>query len=133
MGISAVKGLGKIWSDEDATTGEKILSTATSLMMILPLITGAFKLLTIAKNANTIATLANTKGTLKQTAAETSNIAVKGLAKAATLGLATAEALLNAIREHGVVAGLIIGAAAVAAIGTYAALTYSAEEEAKAL
>jgi hypothetical protein len=38
MGINAIKSMGSIWSDEDASIGEKILATATSLSMVLPLI-----------------------------------------------------------------------------------------------
>lgn len=40
--IQAIQGLGDIWSDEDLSNGEKILSTITTLGFILPSIMSAF-------------------------------------------------------------------------------------------
>lgn len=39
MAINALKNIGRIWSDDDISTGEKLLQTFMSLGMILPVIT----------------------------------------------------------------------------------------------
>ena len=39
MALSAIKNLGSIWSDEDASAGEKLIATMTALSSILPVIT----------------------------------------------------------------------------------------------
>ena len=43
MALSTLKGLGDIWSDQDMSTGEKILTTITSLSMVLPMLASGFK------------------------------------------------------------------------------------------
>jgi hypothetical protein len=40
--INAIKNLGSIWADDEATTGEKILSTITTIAVVLPTLTSAF-------------------------------------------------------------------------------------------
>ena len=49
--IMSIKSLGQIWSDDDATTGEKILTTMTTLGMVIPMLTRAFDAENIAKLA----------------------------------------------------------------------------------
>lgn len=47
--INAIKNLGSIWSDSDTTTGEKILSTITTLAVAIPTLTSAFNKQNLAK------------------------------------------------------------------------------------
>lgn len=54
MGIQGIQSLGSIWMDEDATIGEKIIHTMTSLAMILPAITALQELYTKAKGEDGI-------------------------------------------------------------------------------
>lgn len=49
--IMSIKSLGQIWSDDDATIGEKILTTMTTLGMVIPMLTNAFGAENIAKLA----------------------------------------------------------------------------------
>ena len=42
MALSSLQGLESIWSNEDMSVGEKLISTITSLSMILPMLTSAF-------------------------------------------------------------------------------------------
>ena len=51
MAIQSIQSLGNIWADEDATVGEKILTTMTTLGMVVPMLTSAFSAQNIAKLA----------------------------------------------------------------------------------
>ena len=43
MALSSIKSLGSIWSNEDISLGDKLISTMTSLGIIVPSLTNAFK------------------------------------------------------------------------------------------
>ena len=96
MALNAIKNLGNIWSNEDASTGEKIIQTLTAMGMLLPAInsllseqnirwmknTGQMALNALTKKAATTATAENT-------GAEAASIPVKyasGTAGWAALG-----------------------------------------------
>ena len=49
MALSSIKSLGSIWSNEDVSLGDKIISTMTSLGIIVPSLTAAFKAENIEK------------------------------------------------------------------------------------
>lgn len=49
MGISMVKGLGSIWSNDDISTGEKVLSTITTLGMAIHTLTRGLSALNASK------------------------------------------------------------------------------------
>ncbi len=51
MAIQSIKSLGNIWADDDATIGEKILTTMTTLGMVIPTLTNAFSQQNLAKLA----------------------------------------------------------------------------------
>lgn len=75
---NAVASIGSIWSDEDATTGEKIMSTIMTMSTLLPAVVGTFEALdkVMAKNNATkaksaIADAAVTAGTAGVTAGKT--------------------------------------------------------------
>ena len=42
MAINNIKGLKDIWTNEDLSTGEKVLSTLSSMAMVVPMLTNAF-------------------------------------------------------------------------------------------
>ena len=132
MGLNALKGIANIWTDESLSAGEKMLSTLMSMTTVLPIVTSLTKLLSVEENKNTVAKIAGIIATNKQKVAEEKNIITKGLLTLATWGLAAAQAVLNAIQNYGAVIGIAVGAAAVGAIITMAALTSSSKERAKA-
>ena len=49
---SALIGLGSIWSDEDLSTGEKVLTTVTTLGMIIPMVAEAYSGVNLEKIKN---------------------------------------------------------------------------------
>jgi uncharacterized membrane protein YcjF (UPF0283 family) len=46
MGIQMLKGLGDIWTNEDMSTAEKVLSTLTTVGMVLPMLISSYRSLT---------------------------------------------------------------------------------------
>lgn len=131
QGYAAVMGVkGAIDQITDAmkngASGSEMFSTVlSSLIMVMPAVIALSKALAAAKDKEALATLRQTIATQKAAAAEGGKTIV-------TWGLAAAEAVLKAIQEHGVIVGLAVGAAAVAAIATYAALTSQTKELTKA-
>lgn len=126
MGINALKSLGSIWSDEDATTGEKIVATMMSLSMVLPMVGKVLKsnLLTKTKDL-AISKLKEVQDKKEVTLTKT---------KTALIWLeAMAESVKNAIKQYGVMIGLVVGAAALVAIGTMIASTAAIKDETNAL
>lgn len=55
MAFQAVKNLGRVFSDEDMSAGDRLIAIFTSLSMILPLVGNATKTLTAALKAQNIA------------------------------------------------------------------------------
>lgn len=49
MAFSALKGMIDVWNDDDLSVGEKLLSTLTSLTIVIPSLTAAYKALAISK------------------------------------------------------------------------------------
>lgn len=132
MGLNALKGIANIWTDESLSGGEKMLSTLMAMTTVLPLVTTLTKLLSAEESKNTLVKIANILASNRQKVADEKNIVVKGLLTLATWGLAAAQAVLNAIQNYGAVIGIAVGAVAVGAIITMAALTSSSKKRAKA-
>ena len=111
MAINAMKSIGNIWSDDDASVGEKIVQTMMSLGMIIPTVVAGYHALAGSK---LLAAIASKKS--KQ--ADTEETVEKGVNTTATWANTTAE-----IANQSAKAG--IGAPAVAAliIGTIVAIT----------
>lgn len=70
MGIQALKSLGEIWSDEDLSTGEKLVQTMMSLSMIIPVVTMVLQNQTLAKMGSAIGDKALAIGTALVTKAK---------------------------------------------------------------
>jgi hypothetical protein len=49
MAFNTMKGLSDVWSNEDMSIGEKMLSTITSLAMVLPMVTSAMQAENVAR------------------------------------------------------------------------------------
>lgn len=89
MAITTLKGLGNIWTDEDLSVGEKLLSTLTSLGMIIPMLITSYQGLAatqITVNANSLA------ATILNSGLATSLFGVKVAEDAAAVGALTLEA-----------------------------------------
>lgn len=118
MALSSIKNLGSIWSDEDASIGDKLIATMTSLSMILPLVS-------VAEQAYT-----TILGKEKAEQAATNllhaiGIGVKTGEAAATEGAAAAQWSLNAAmmaNPIGAVIALVV--ALVAVLGGLAFILY---------
>ena len=109
MGIKAIKSLGQIWSDEDTSTGEKLLSTMMSMSMILPMLTS----LKLKDNVISLA-----KGILvKKEIANTGATVVAKTAETAARGANTTAAKIEAMTIGSAMAVIIPYIAAIAAIG----------------
>jgi len=114
--LNNVKNLGKIWSNEDLTTGEKIFQTITSVTMVISnlipavsmLNTGFTKLIAVKKMANNTAV----QGAAAESAHAGALTAVGVAAHAAKQGV---QALGAAIAANPLGAFLTVLAAAVAA------------------
>lgn len=126
MGLNAIKSIGSIWSNEEASTGEKIISTMMSMSMILPMLSKATTLLTSKK----VKDLAISK---LQEAQSKKEGALSKLEVAWTYAKAAAQAVLNAIKKYGVVVGLAVAAAAVAVIASLASETAATNNQTQAL
>ena len=70
MAMNNLKGLKDIWTDEDKSIGDKILATMTSLAMVVPMVTMAFKDQAATKVILNIAKLAGAKITVAEATAE---------------------------------------------------------------
>lgn len=84
MALSAFQSLGRVFTDEDMTTGERLIAIFTSLSMILPLVGSATNLLTTSLSAQVAAEeiLKVVQG--EKNASEIKNIVLRRLAVAAT-------------------------------------------------
>ena len=77
MALNAIKSIGSIWSNEDISTGEKLLQTMMSLSMILPIVTTLLNKEKIMQLSAAAARLLGMKFTVKETAAEAGSIPIK--------------------------------------------------------
>lgn len=73
--FAALQSIGSIWSNEDATLGEKILSTLMSFSILVPSVTSMYEAFNVVLTRNTVAQAANTTGTTANTAAVAANAA----------------------------------------------------------
>ena len=87
MAINGLKNIGNIWSNEDLSTGEKLLQTMTSLSMILPVITMFTNKQRLAEISLAAAKLLHIGGSSGVTAAEWAEAAAKEGSAAATWSL----------------------------------------------
>lgn len=82
MAITAVQQLGSIWSNDDLTTGQKIIQSLSSMAMLIPTVISLAKILRVEKLAQII-----TNKALKKSEKEVGDEAVKsGLKAQAALG-----------------------------------------------
>lgn len=77
MALNAIKSIGSIWSNEDISTGEKLLQTMMSLSMILPIVTTLLNKEKIMQLSAAAARLLGIEFTVKETAAEAGSIPIK--------------------------------------------------------
>ena len=96
--INGLKNLGNIWSDDDLTTGEKIVQTMSALAMILPTITTLLRADNVVWLKNIAAKVADATATSASTVATGMHTMAVKAATAANAGfLATLLPLLAAI------------------------------------
>ena len=117
-GINALKGLGDIWSNEDLTYGEKILSTITTLASIIPIMVSSYQAWNAVK-------LSGIKNDIAQAAINLKLISQEGIKtgqQAVQNGLLTKEIALEVIKRNLNIHKLAITLALVAAIGALIAV-----------
>ena len=117
-GINALKGLGDIWSNEDLTYGEKILSTITTLASIIPIMISSYQAWNAVK-------LSGIKNDIAQAAINLKLISQEGIKtgqQAVQNGLLTKEIALEVIKRNLNIHKLAITLALVAAIGALIAV-----------
>lgn len=136
MAVSTLQGLGSIWKDEDASLGEKMLNTFTSLAMALPMVTSAFSASQRAKMKEGLLDLGLIAGKKKLAQSNLENAesmavdagatevdaATKGGDTVATGTLTVAQALLNIVTN----AYFIAIVAIIAVLGIFIALIVKA-------
>ena len=77
MALNAIKSIGSIWSNDDISTGEKLLQTMMSLSMILPIVTTLLNKEKIMQLSGAAARLMGIKSITGETAAEAGSIPIK--------------------------------------------------------
>ena len=128
MGFNAIKGLKDIWSNEDLSAGEKVLSTLMNLSTLLPLVGQGIDFISTsikirryqqaAANVIDEAELANIRERIGLTAQETTGLWAKAVAWAAA---------------HPILAATIGVAAVAAVIGLMVAMSNTDKEHTKVL
>lgn len=126
MALNAIKSIGSIWSNEDISTGEKLLQTMMSLSMILPIVTTLLNKEKIMQLSAAAARLLGMEFTVKETAAEAGSIPVK--MASGTAGYFALGPLLIFV---GIATGAILLIVGITA--ALKALTNAESDEAKAL
>lgn len=126
MALNAIKSIGNIWSNDDISTGEKLLQTMMSLSMILPIVTTLLNKEKIMQLSAAAARLLGMKFTVENTAAEAGSIPVK--IASGTAGYFALGPLLIFV---GIAAGAILLIVGITA--ALKALTNAESDEAKAL
>ena len=84
MAINAFKSLGSIWSNEDASLGDKIVQTMMSFGMVIPMVTSAFKAQNVQKLLSITITKAENGVTVKSTGGKIANAIATWAQKHAT-------------------------------------------------
>jgi len=118
MAMNNLKGLKDIWTDEDKSIGDKILATMTSLAMVVPMVTMAFKDQAATKVILNIAKLAGAKITVAEATAEevAAGAAAKKVVVEATetsgIIAKTAATIAQTAANYGMIAsiGILMGA-----------------------
>ena len=77
MGINAAISIGRIWSNDDISVGEKLVQTMMSLSMILPIVTTLLNKEKIMQLSGAAARLLGIKSIVGETAAEAGSIPIK--------------------------------------------------------
>ena len=70
MAFTSLKGLFDTWNNEDATFGEKLIATFTTLGMVIPIVTTAFKAQNLAQMATMSSAIASALGVTTLSSAE---------------------------------------------------------------
>lgn len=117
--VNSIKGLADVWSDEDLSYGEKILSTFTSLGMVLSTLVTTysnFNKVKLLGFKNDIASLAIKQGLISAEVAENGAQAVENGLLTTQIAL---KAILNALdlKKIAIYAALALAVGAVVAIG----------------
>lgn len=133
IAINAIQSLGRVFSDEDMTAGERLTTILTSLTMLLPAISGGLQLYTSMLNVNTAAKVLNITAEEAQTlskgkllAANLKNIAVT--VKDTTVTIANAAAKLAI--QHPAILAVTAAIVAATAVIYLAVEAYHADAEA---
>ena len=123
--LLSIKGLSDIWTNEDLTTGEKVLRTLTTLGMILPMLTRLFD----AQNLAKLAALKIDKQQIKTTIAKIAGLNAETVAnKGLTAALWSKVAAYMAAHWWVLAIIAVMGIA----VGVIVAVTNAYNEEAKA-
>ena len=111
MALSMLKGLKDIWTNEDLSTGEKLLSTLTTLGMVIPMLITSYQALNVSQltvNASSLAATILNSGLIA------SLFGVKAAEDAATTGALTFEAAISPLII--LVGALVIGLVALVGV-----------------
>ena len=129
MVLQSIRGLGEIWSDKDASTGEKLLKTFETLAMVVPMVIAGYSGMVKAAGKLTTVTVgemlakkASTKATAEDAIASGADATAKTGEAAATEGATLAQWALNAAMEANPIV-LIITALALLVAGIAAFIT----------
>ena len=109
MAINTLKNIGSIWSDDDLSTGEKILQTMTAFGTLIPTLVSLYKLFTAEEDKNAFVALKNAAAHIFSTGAKVGETV-------ATEGATAAQWSLNAAMLANPVGAFIIAITALVAI-----------------
>lgn len=137
MVLQGIRGLGEIWSDKDASTGERLLKTFETLTMVVPMaiagysgmVKAAGKLTTVTVG-EMLAKKASTKATAENAIASGADATAKTSETGATEGATVAQLAWNAAMKANPIV-LIISALAllVAGIATFITIAGNAAKK----
>ena len=125
MAIQAIQSLGNIWSDEDASLGDKILQTMMTLGMVIPMVTSAFSAKNVQQMLGITITAADNVVTVTSTGGKLANAIATWAQKHATDAL-NASMLVSL----GYFALILVAVAAVIAIVVLLVNAFQAEKTA---
>lgn len=136
MALQAVRNLGRVFSDEDMSAGDRLIAIFTSLSMILPLVGNATKDLTAALKAQNIASTVAAVLAKEKKLSDIDNIVLRTIVAniikkqtAATNGQTAAlgaEAIAQTVVNSSLLAFLGYAALAVVAVAAIGAAIYAA-------
>lgn len=114
MGISAIQGLGDIFTNEDMSAAEKFTATLMSLSMVLPAVASAMSVVTAVRNLDVGASLRQIATSRLNVEANTME-GMSNLAVAKMIAVKTAAKIKDAAVNHPVITAAIMGVVALAA------------------